>query len=476
MILGIVSKPDHAKNHAAALESDGHIVRLLGSDPVDFPQDLEVMVLRHLSSSHGGLDRARAYAKARRIPIVAENGLSGIRMAMNAMNNKHIREITMANPSTEDAKVVQIEVDEDSAIAEAVKSGKVNSFVKQLLSPYAKLPARFLYRCMNAFSISEVPTEAKFLDFFKRLNPNEDIQEKAFNAFYSAGFKILNLSTTERGIIRDAFMNGDMGGSSFYPSPMPPVLDSLRGRSNAFLSFYMWLLADSRPKRASMILNSYAELSGVRQADPKAFAKYRDAFGFEMTALRGNGKAELPVVEITEVTQVTEVKKPEVVEVKKTPIVQDTILKTMQDEILNLAIRLEEFDKLTKRIDTIDNGLGSTNNAITKIEAALRDVNQSVQSSAKDKGTPATLIDEKFKKASQEYQNLANYLNVVRNDQSEMTKAISSLQSNVIDLAEQVKVLVERVKNPTVSESSSVENALRTLKAMGATVTITLPA
>jgi methyl-accepting chemotaxis protein len=195
-----------------------------------------------------------------------------------------------------------------------------------------------------------------------------------------------------------------------------------------------------------------------------------------MTALRGNGKAELPVVEITEVTQVTEVKKPEVVEVKKTPIVQDTILKTMQDEILNLAIRLEEFDKLTKRIDTIDNGLGSTNNAITKIEAALRDVNQSVQSSAKDKGTPATLIDEKFKKASQEYQNLANYLNVVRNDQSEMTKAISSLQSNVIDLAEQVKVLVERVKNPTVSESSSVENALRTLKAMGATVTITLPA
>jgi len=57
-----------------------------------------------------------------------------------------------------------------------------------------------------------------------------------------------------------------------------------------------------------------------------------------------------------------------------------------------------------------------------------------------------------------------------------MTKAISSLQSNVIELAEQVKVLVERVKNPTVSESSSVENALRTLKAMGATVTITLPA
>jgi methyl-accepting chemotaxis protein len=468
MILGIVSKPDHAKNHAAALESDGHIVRLLGSDPVDFPQDLEVMVLRHLSSSHGGLDRARAYAKARRIPIVAENGLSGIRMAIDAMGNKYIREMTMGEPNTEGAKMEQIEVDDDSAIAEAIKSGKVNSFVKQLLSPYAKLPARFLYRCMNAFSISELPTEAKFADFFKKLNPNEDIQEKAFNAFYSAGFKILNLSTTERGIIRDAFMNGDMGGSSFYPSPMPPVLDSLRGRSNAFLSFYMWLLADSRPKRASMILNSYAELSGVRQADPKAFAKYRDAFGFEMTMARE--KAEASEIEVAEVT------KPEVVEVKKASVVQDTILKTVQDEILNLAIRLEEFDKLTKRIDTIDNGLGSTNNAITKIEAALRDVNQSVQHAAKDKGTPATLIDEKFKKASQEYQNLANYLNVVRNDQSEMTKAISSLQSNVIDLAEQVKVLVERVKNPTVSESSSVENALRTLKAMGATVTITLPA
>ena len=463
MILGIVSKPDHAKNHAAALESDGHIVRLLGSDPVDFPQDLEVMVLRHLSSSHGGLDRARAYAKARRIPIVAENGLSGIRMAIDAMGNKYIREMTMGEPNTEGAKMEQIEVDDDSAIAEAIKSGKVNSFVKQLLSPYAKLPARFLYRCMNAFSISNLPPEAKFLDFFKKLNPSEDVQENVFGAFYSAGFKILNLSTTERGIIRDAFMHGDMGGSSFYPSPMPPVLDSLRGRSNAFLSFYMWLLADSRPKRASMILNSYAELSGVRQADPKAFAKYRDAFGFEMTMAR-------------EKAEVAEVTKPEVVEVKKASVVQDTILKTVQDEILNLAIRLEEFDKLTKRIDTIDNGLGSTNNAITKIEAALRDVNQSVQSASKDKGTPATLIDEKFKKASQEYQNLANYLNVVRNDQSEMTKAISSLQSNVIELAEQVKVLSERAINPTVSESSSVENALRTLKAMGATVTITLPA
>jgi len=463
MILGIVSKPDHAKNHAAALESDGHIVRLLGSDPVDFPQDLEVMVLRHLSSSHGGLDRARAYAKARRIPIVAENGLSGIRMAIDAMGNKYIREMTMGDSNTEGTKMMQIEVDEDSAIAEAIKSGKVNSFVKQLLSPYAKLPARFLYRCMNAFSISNLPPEAKFADFFKKLNPSEDIQEKAFNAFYSAGFKILNLSTTERGIIRDAFMHGDMGGSSFYPSPMPPVLDSLRGRSNAFLSFYMWLLADSRPKRASMILNSYAELSGVKQADPKAFAKYRDAFGFEMTMAR-------------EKAEVVEVTKPEVVEVKKASVVQDTILKTVQDEILNLAIRLEEFDKLTKRIDTIDNGLGSTNNAITKIEAALRDVNQSVQVAAKDKGTPATLIDEKFKKATQEYQNLANYLNVVRNDQSEITKAISSLQSNVIELAEQVKVLSERAINPAVSESSSVENALRTLKAIGATVTITLPA
>ena len=473
MIIGIVSKPDHAKNHAAALEQDGHTIHLLGSSPVDFPQDIEVMVLRHLSSSHGGLERARNHAKARRIPLVAENGLSGIRMAINAMSNKHIREFTMETPNLDKQKPLQVEVevDEASAIIDAVLSGKPNSFVKQLLSPYSKTPARFLYRCMNAFSISNLPPEAKFLDFFKKLNPSEDVQEKAFNAFYSAGFKILNLSTTERGIIRDAFMHGDMGGSSFYPSPMPPVLDSLRGRSNAFLSFYMWLLADSRPKRASMIHNSYAELSGVRQADPKAFTKYRDAFGFEMTMARE--KAEVAEVKKPEVV---EVKKPEVVEVKKASVVQDTILKTVQDEILNIAIRLEEFDKLTKRIDTIDNGLGSTNNAITKIEAALRDVNQSVQSAAKDKGTPATLIDEKFKKASQEYQNLANYLNVVRNDQSEMTKAISSLQSNVIELAEQVKVLVERVKNPTVSESSSVENALRTLKAMGATVTITLPA
>jgi predicted signal transduction protein with EAL and GGDEF domain len=53
---------------------------------------------------------------------------------------------------------------------------------------------------------------------------------------------------------------------------------------------------------------------------------------------------------------------------------------------------------------------------------------------------------------------------------------VSNLQSDVIKLAEQVMVLVEQVKNRPVVEGANVESALRTLKALGATVTITLPA
>lgn len=457
MIIGIVSKPDHAKNHAAALEADGHTIHLLGSSPVDFPQDIEVMVLRHLSSSHGGLERARNHAKARRIPLVAENGLSGIRMAINAMSNKHIREFTMETPNIEVQKPMQVEVDEASAIADAVLSGKPNSFVKQLLSPYSKTPARFLYRCMNAFSLSTLPTEEKFADFFKKLNPNEDIQGPIFSAFFSAGFRVINLKPAERAVIREAFLNGDAGKGSFFPSPMLPIVDSLNGRTNAFLAFYMWLLAEDRPKRSSIVLYAYNELTGGKQADPRAFTKYRDAFGFEMTMIRGN-KENAPAAE----------PKPAV----KDEAVEGKILKTVQDEILDISIRLEEAVNVTKRVDVLDKGLASANASITRFESLLRDLSQAKQVPTNDN----TFFDERFKKAGQEYQNLKDWVSTIQNEQRHTQSMVSNLQSDVIKLAEQVMALVEQVKNRPVVEGANVESALRTLKTLGATVTITLPA
>jgi len=462
MIIGIVSKPDHAKNHAAALEADGHTIHLLGSSPVDFPQDIEVMVLRHLSSSHGGLERARNHAKARRIPLVAENGLSGIRMAINAMSNKHIREFTMETPNIEVQKPMQVEVDEVSAIADAVLSGKPNSFVKQLLSPYSKLPARFLYRCMNAFSLSTLPTEEKFADFFKKLNPNEDIQGPIFSAFYSAGFRVINLKPAERAVIREAFLNGDAGKGSFFPSPMLPIVSALSGRTNAFLAFYMWLLAEDRPKRSSIVLYAYNELTGGKQADPRAFTKYRDAFGFEMTMIRGN-KENAPAAEPKPAEP-----KPAV----KDEAVEGKILKTVQDEILDISIRLEEAVNVTKRVDVLDKGLASANASITRFESLLRDLSQAKQVPANDN----TFFEERFRKAGQEYQNLKDWVSTIQNEQRHTQSMVSNLQSDVIKLAEQVMALVEQVKNRPVVEGANVESALRTLKTLGATVTITLPA
>ena len=465
MIIGIVSKPDHAKNHAAALEADGHTIHLLGSSPVDFPQDIEVMVLRHLSSSHGGLERARNHAKARRIPIVAENGLSGIRMAINAMNSKHIHEFTMETPNIEVQKPMQVEVDEASAIADAVLSGKPNSFVKQLLSPYSKLPARFLYRCMNAFDGKAIPNLDKFADLFEKLNPNEDIQGPIFSAFFSAGFRILNLKPAERAVIREAFLNGDAGKGSFFPSPMLPIVDSLNGRTNAFLAFYMWLLAEDRPKRSSIVLYAYNELTGGKQADPRAFAKYRDAFGFEMTMARESKKSE-------EVTPIVEPKPAESKPVVKDEAVEGKILKTVQDEILDISIRLEEAVNVTKRVDVLDKGLASANASITRFESLLRDLSQAKQVPTNDN----TFFEERFKKAGQEYQNLKDWVNTIQNEQRQTQSMVSHLQSDMIKLAEQVMVLVEQVKNRPAVEGTNVESALRTLKALGATVTITLPA
>ena len=470
MIIGIVSKPDHAKNHAAALEADGHTIHLLGSSPVDFPQDIEVMVLRHLSSSHGGLERARNHAKARRIPLVAENGLSGIRMAINAMSNKHIREFTMETPNIEVQKPMQVEVDEASAIADAVLSGKPNSFVKQLLSPYSKLPARFLYRCMNAFEGKAIPNQEKFADFFEKLNPNEDIQSPIFSAFFSAGFRVINLKPAERAVIREAFLNGDAGKGSFFPSPMLPIVDSLNGRTNAFLAFYMWLLAEDRPKRSSIVLYAYNELTGGKQADPRAFAKYRDAFGFEMTMARESKKSEgdTPIVE----SKLVESKLVEPKPVVKDEAVEGKILKTVQDEILDISIRLEEAVNVTKRVDVLDKGLASANASITRFESLLRDLSQAKQVPTNDN----TFFDERFKKAGQEYQNLKDWVSTIQNEQRHTQSMVSNLQSDVIKLAEQVMVLVEQVKNRPAVEGANVESALRTLKALGATVTITLPA
>ena len=153
-------------------------------------------------------------------------------------------------------------------------------------------------------------------------------------------------------------------------------------------------------------------------------------------------------------------------------MVEGKILKTVQDEILDISIRLEEAVNVTKRVDVLDKGLASANASITRFESLLRDLSQAKQVPTNDN----TFFDERFKKAGQEYQNLKDWVSTIQNEQRHTQSMVSNLQSDVIKLAEQVMVLVEQVKNRPAVEGTNVESALRTLKALGATVTITLPA
>lgn len=79
MIVGIISKEDHAKSHAKGLEEDGHVVHLLGSNGERIPDNLEVLVCRIASCSHHGSSVAREWKRKTGRPLVVEDGLAGIR-------------------------------------------------------------------------------------------------------------------------------------------------------------------------------------------------------------------------------------------------------------------------------------------------------------------------------------------------------------------------------------------------------------
>jgi len=479
MIVGIVSKEAHAKNHAASLAHDGHTVHLLGSDPdIDFPDNLDVLILRHLSSSHGALERARAHAKARKIPMVAENGLSGIRMALAAMNNKFFQDVTLASPSKPAAAEAQppVEVDEDAALVEALKKSAPSSFIRQVLAPYAKTPARFMRRCFSALEAKGVGTPAP--DLFKQLwvqvFPKENYDDTLMSWFYKAGNTFRSIPQSMRDAVVDAFMAADAGhGHSFFPSPMPTFISELKGQNRAFLCFYMWALLDKRPKRTSIITYAYRELTGGKQVDPKAYPFYRDAIGFEVTLTRpGDGSDGSDAV----------VEAPVVVETA--PVASSTsepaVLKTVQDEILNLAIRLEESEKLSREVKTLSEILTDTTRAIARIEAGLGDTNVAL-----------TMQEQKQSESCRDQQFLSGELSDIQTEMQAQSRRIEEYAQSLTQtvnarlgeiqnmLMDSVLVAVQQeiksVLAQTPSPSGSIEDTLRTLKALGAEVTIHIP-
>lgn len=77
--VGLISKPEHCKPHLQALLNKGYDAVCLGGDTgIFFPEDLEVVVLRTQSCSHGASAQAFAHARKTGKPLIVKNGLSGM--------------------------------------------------------------------------------------------------------------------------------------------------------------------------------------------------------------------------------------------------------------------------------------------------------------------------------------------------------------------------------------------------------------
>lgn len=85
MLIGIVSKDAHIKNHSKALREEGYEVLGLGSSPTEVPPTVDLLVLRTQSCSHGGSNTAYAWSRATKKPLIVENGLSGIRSKLREL-------------------------------------------------------------------------------------------------------------------------------------------------------------------------------------------------------------------------------------------------------------------------------------------------------------------------------------------------------------------------------------------------------
>ena len=352
MIIGIVSKPEHAKAHAAVLEAEGHTVKILGARPVDFPDTLEALILRWQSSSHPGLERARAWAKKNKVPIIHENGVSGILSVLSKIQGEK------AEPMTAKENIVQ---SLDRQILDALNGGKIDGEIHANLAHFAVTPARLVLRCSEAIEAdalangsSQVPLLAsQVLRLFKRLFPNLDAPSEAkFAWFVEACNTIRALSPQERESLRSRFMAGDAKDSGFFPEPLPPVVAALKSRSSAFLAFYFCLLANLRPKRKSIAINAYKELT-TSQCDPKAFKVFCDLFGFEMDFVRKYRPSlttattpARPVEARVAIEQPVDL--PVVVEPPASPAVAynvEATLRGVQDLLIDLAIRVEDLQK-----------------------------------------------------------------------------------------------------------------------------------
>ena len=496
MLIGIVSKEEHVKVHALALEQDGYTVRLLGADPVEFPPNLDVLLLRHLSSSHQGLERARAYAKIRKIPMIAENGLTGMRMALTAMQSKHQKNWTMVPTSRPPVTLSDISIDGDGHLAEALLSGNPSSFAKQLTAQFAGRPALFVRRGFAALEAKSkgIPPIESFRHLWASVFDDASFHPTPLRWVYATGLTISKLDATTRQSLIRAFMAKDQDSlkhASYYPNPIPREVQNLAGQATAYLSFYMWLLSDEKPKRTSLAVYAYKELSGGSQMGPRGVPALREVFGFEWVLSSASPPAATRCTDpVTRLPQVDD-KVSLVVPVLPVAVIRSPdIIQTVQDEILTLAIRMEESEKASHRFDALAVTVASANEALSGLECRLLRVEQDSGDVTRQLHDTGQAFHDQFGQATKDFMGivaltngLAGAVNAIETRVFDLPIQVQRLAEQVQRLSEQVQRLSEQVLQvanspqavfPAQSAPSSLEDGLRFLKALGASVVITL--
>lgn len=111
MIVGIISKEDHAKSHAKGLMEDGHTVVLLGAAGERIPDNLEVMVCRIGSCSHRGSAVAREWKRKTGLPLIVEDGLAGIRRQLHSITVETTGASTPTPAPASDTLIAQTHAD-----------------------------------------------------------------------------------------------------------------------------------------------------------------------------------------------------------------------------------------------------------------------------------------------------------------------------------------------------------------------------
>jgi hypothetical protein len=396
MVVGIVSKPEHCQPHVLMLKKEGFKPVVLGAKGISFPPSLDVIIVRIASSSHGAVDAARQYAAKHNIPLITEDGVSGIKRAF-------------------------------------VKSGWLKPSLDMITADVLKAednPANFADKLLSLEGADNV-------DAIVALNRWSEVKgESASGRFidiFNAVRWVHNLTPEQVRSFVDLFRDANVSQPSDAWKAWKPQLAEFVGapRKYACVALVACFFAGVTPSRQAVV-NGYSIIGGLTM-DAKIVTGYRETLGMKF-AVQGAISAPPtvvpepapvlvpvpePVVEASPAPEPEPEPAPEpVVEPTPEPVQESTVvnsvLTTVQDEVLNLALRLEELQQ--------------------QVDSARRD-----------------LAD----KAS-------------RAEMHEIDPCITALVSRVTRLEEAAAT------PPAAVVGSGLEDTLRRLKAMGASITITI--